>query len=118
MRKENVKGIVIFVIIVLSLFLGKELESRVQNRIRSTEQSIEQSTVQSNLLEDEILIHFYEENPGKEDVRRLETAEGTVISIGGMKIIIETQDGLIEGSSEFTYNTTTERGCIVVKKEE
>ena len=100
MKKAIVRGIVVFAIIALTVVWVKAFESKMQ----------------SNLLEDDLRIHFYEDNPGKERMRTLETEEGTVITLEGIKVTIETQDGLIERGAKFVYNTSTETGYVVIKK--
>lgn len=100
MKKIIKNGIIIFAIIALTVVWVKAFESKMQ----------------SNLLEDDLRIHFYEGNPGKEPVRTLETEEGTVITLDGIKVTIETQDGLIERDSKFVYNSTTETGYVIIKK--
>ena len=100
MKKAVVRGIVVFAIIALTVVWVKAFESKMQ----------------SNLLEDDLRIHFYEDNPGQERMRTLETDEGTIITLEGIKVTIKTQDGLIERSSKFVYNMDTETGYVVIKK--
>ena len=102
MKKSVVKGIIVFVIIVLTVVWTKAFESKMQ----------------SNLLEDDLRIHFYEDNPGKESVRTIETEEGTVITLDGIKVTFKTKDGLVERSSKFVYNTDTETGYVIIKRAE
>lgn len=102
MKKIIINGIIIFTIIALTVVWVKAFESKMQ----------------SDLLEDDLRIHFYEDNPGEERMRTIETEEGTVITLDGIKVTFKTQDGLVERSSKFVYNVDTETGYVIIKKAE
>ena len=69
---------------------------------------------QNNLLENDLRINIYEE---KFEEVSVETDEGVVTIIKGLKAFVVTESSLIERDVEIITNTELETISIIIKKE-